>query len=129
MAQRLVTRLEDFFHRRTDGHLRSIIRYEPDEYEIVHIRTDVADRYSEDEIKTAIDDSRMESLMAPVYDKTFAEDHGELTCMVKAFENVIEMNFVLDDGLGAAVALDEEAMAETSGLVSDARDLVVNERQ
>lgn len=51
-------------------------------------------------VERAVDDSRMESLMAPVYGDLFSEDHGELTCLAKCFENVIEMNFVLADGVG-----------------------------
>lgn len=71
----------------------------------------------------------MDSLSAPIYKDTFSEDHGELTCMVQCFEIVIEMNFVLEDGVGAAVALDAEAFAETQGLVAEAREIVIEERE
>ena len=67
MATRMATRLEDFFEQRTDGKLRSIVKYEQDTYEIVHLRDDVAEQYTTDEIEFAIDDSRMESLTAPIY--------------------------------------------------------------
>lgn len=33
----------------------------------------------------------------------YPEGHGDITCMVKCFENVIEMNFVIDDGVGSVV--------------------------
>ena len=71
----------------------------------------------------------MESLTASMYAETFSEDHGQLTCLVQCFENVIEMNFVLEDGVGAAVALDAEAMADAHGLVAEARQIVLGERQ
>lgn len=71
----------------------------------------------------------MDSLTAPIYKNTFSEDHGELTCLVQCFENVIEMNFVLSDGVGAAVALDAEAMADSHGLVAEARQIVIEERE
>lgn len=48
--------------------------------------------------------------------------------MVDCFENVVEMNFALDDGVGAAVALDAEAMDEDDGFVPATPNIVVEER-
>jgi hypothetical protein len=129
MAMRMASRLEEFFEERTDGNLRSIVKYDHDSHDAVYLRDDVAEQYTEDEIKKAVDDSRMDSLTAPIYKDTFAEDHGELTCLVQCFENVIEMNFVLEDGVGAAVALDAEAFAESQGIVAAAREIVIEERE
>lgn len=129
MATRMATRLENFFEQRTDENLRSIVKYEEESYDIVYLRDDVAEQYTTEEIESAIDDSRMESLTAPIYENTYSEDHGQLTCLVQCFENVIEMNFVLEDGVGAAVALDAEAMADAHGLVAEARAIVMEERQ
>lgn len=129
MAMKMASRLAEFFQHRTNGALRSIVMYEPDDFAIVYLRDDVADQYTRSELEGAIDDSRMESMTAPIYENTFAADHGELTCLVKCFENVVEMNFVLEDGVGAAVALDEGAVDETHGLVSEAREIVVDERE
>ncbi|WP_066418707.1 hypothetical protein [Halorubrum aethiopicum] len=128
MAVKMASRLEDFFKHRTDDNLRSIVKYDHVSHDIVYLRDDVAAQYTEDEITNVIDDSRMDSLTAPIYKNTFSEDHGELTCLVQCFKNVIEMNFVLEDGVGAAVALDAEAFAESQGLVSEARELVIEER-
>lgn len=129
MATRMVSRLQEFFEQRTGEKLRSIVKYEADSFEIVYLRDDVAEQYGPSEIESTIDESRMESLSAPIYEDTYSEDHGDLTCMVQCFENVIEMNFVLEDGVGAAVALDAEAMADAHGLVAEARAIVIEERQ
>ena len=129
MAMKLASRLEAFFTQRTDDTLRSIIKYTPQSSEIVFLRDDVAEQYTRSELEHAIDDSRMESMTAPIYKNTFAADHGELTCMVKCFENVAEMNFVLEDGVGAAVALDAEALTESHGLVAEARAIIIDERE
>lgn len=129
MAVSVASHLRTFFETRTDGALRSIVTYEPDDSRIVYLRDDVADQYTETELEHAIDDSRMESMTAPIYANTFSADHGALTCMVKCFETAIEMNFVLEDGVGAAVALDDEAFAETHGLVSEAREIIIEERE
>jgi hypothetical protein len=129
MATRMATRLENFFEQRTDENLRSIVKYEEESYDIVYLRDDVAEQYTTEEIESAIDDSRMESLTAPIYEDTYSEDHGQLTCLVQCFENVIEMNFVLEDGIGAAVALDAEAMSDAHGLVAEARRIALEERE
>ena len=129
MATKIASRLEEFFTHRTDDALRSIIKYDPKSFDIVFLRDDVAEQYTRSELEHAIDDSRMESMTAPIYKNTFAADHGELTCMVKCFENVAEMNFVLEDGVGAAVALDEEALVESHGLMAEARALIIDERK
>lgn len=128
MASRVASRLREFFDEHTNGELRSIIRYDPDTVEIEYIRDDVAAQYSEAELKDAIDESRLESLYAPVYGHAFSKDHGELQCMITCFENVIEMNFAVADGVGVAVAVDAEAMDDTHGVLSQARNLVLEER-
>lgn len=129
MASRLAGRLETFFREKTGGNLRSIITYEMDDREFTYLRDDIADQYSTDELEKAVDDSRMESLSAPMYQDIYSEEHGDLSCLVKCFENVVEMNFVLDDGVGAVVALDIGALDGSYGLVSEAREIVEAERE
>ena len=129
MKDTVATRVEEFFKDRTAGNLRSIITYEKNEFDIVFVRDDVSEQYTPDDVEIAVDHARMESLTAPIYDGVYSVDHGELDCMVKCFERVIEMNFVLSDGVGAAVALDEAAMAEARGLVAEAREIIVEERR
>lgn len=128
MAVQMASRLETYFEERTNDALRSIIKYDHEGVDIVYLRDDVADQYSEEEILDAVDESRMQSLSAPLHEEAFSENHGDLECMVNVFEHVVEMNFTLDDGVGAAVALDIEALDERSGLVSGAREIVVEER-
>ncbi|MBX0324546.1 hypothetical protein EGH21_16070 [Halomicroarcula sp. F13] len=129
MSQRLASRLESFFRAETDGSLRSIVNYEQGDFTVIYLRDDVGDQYATEEIDKAIDDSRLESLAAPIYSDIFSEDHGELTCLVKCFENVIEMNFVIEDGVGTTVALDSDAFGDTHGLVADAREIAIQERR
>jgi len=129
MAATMVSRLEAFFQERTDGALRSIVRYDRDRIRLVYVRDDVSNQYSAAELETAVDESRMESLHVPVYERAFSKDHGDLQCMVNCFENVVEMNFTVEDGVGAAVALEAEALDDAHGLISEARDIVVDERE
>ncbi|WP_255152657.1 DUF7522 family protein [Halorarius halobius] len=124
----MASRLEEFFTQQAGEHLRSIVKYEHSTFELVYLREDIDDQYTDREIERAIDDSRMESLSTSFYGNLFSEGHGDLTCHVKCFENVVEMNFVLADGVGAVVALDADAMSEAHGLVADAREIVLEER-
>lgn len=128
MGSRVASRLREFFEERTNGELRSIIRYDDDTVDVEYVRDDVAAQYSDDELERAIDESRLESLHVPLYEHAFSKNHGDLQCMITCFENVIEMNFAIDDGVGAAVAIDAEAMDDAHGVVSEARDLVLEER-
>lgn len=129
MAMRVASELKELFGQQSDGNLRSVIKYEEQSSDIVYIRDDVAEQYDERELEAAIADSRMESLTAPMYNESFSDDHGDLSCIVQCFENVIEMNFVIADGEGVAVALNADAMAETHGLVAEAREIVLAGRK
>lgn len=129
MVSGFAGRLEAFLKEEAGEYLRSIIKYEMDAQELTYIRDDVVDLYSTEELESAIDNSRMESLSVPMYESIYSGDHGDITCLVKCFEHVVEMNFVLDDGLGAIVALDVEALEESHQLVSQARKIVEEERE
>lgn len=127
MDTRPSSQLKEFFQERATGDLRSVIRYDQDGIEVMYLRDDVADQYSVSELEDTIEESRMESLSAPIYENTFSKGHGELECMVNWFENVIEMNFIVDDGIGVAVALDVDQMGKANSLIADARRLVVDD--
>lgn len=128
MALKIASRLEAYFEEAVGDNLRSIVKYEPESAEIVYIRDDVAETYSDEGIADAIDDARMDAFSAPLYEDSFSADHGELTCLVQYFENAVEMNFVLDGMAGTAVGLDIEACQESRDLVTEARQIVLEER-
>lgn len=128
MESSAVGRLESFFHERAGDALRSIIAYDQGDHELVFLRDNVAAKYTDDELCGAIDGSRLESLYSPIYEDVYSADHGELQCLIQCFDDVIEINFVLGDGVGAAVALDATAMADAHGLLADARSIIVEER-
>lgn len=128
MNQQVASELQEFFEAEAKAELRSIVRYDLEGVEVEYIRDDVEEQYSEAEVAKAVDESRLDSLHAPLYEHTFSKDHGELQCMITCFENVIEMNFAIADGVGTAVAIDSEAMDEAHGLISEARNIVLRER-
>jgi len=128
MSVQVASQLKEFFEEHMDGELRSIVRYDLDEVDVEYIRDDVTDQYTEEELTKAIDESRLDSLHAPLYEHSFSKEHGDLQCMITCFEHVIEMNFAIDDGVGVAVAIDAEAMDEAHGLISEARNIVLEEQ-
>lgn len=129
MRTAAVDRLEEFFDERAGEKLRSIIAYDEDDHELVYLRDDVVTQYTDEELCEAIDGSRLESLYSPIYEDVYADDHGELQCLIQCFDDVIEINFALGDGEGAAVAIDAKAMAEAHGFVADARSIIAEERE
>lgn len=128
MVTRLAGHLEEFFAEETDGNLRSIIAYQPDGYEVYYIRDDVGDEYTPAEFDKSVADTRLDSLSRPLYESGFSDEHGDLTCLVQAFEEVVEMNFILADGHGVAVGLDAEALENNHGIGAEARDILLEER-
>lgn len=125
MVQHTTHELQDFLEQEAGDYLRSIIEYQEEEYEIIFIRDDVQEQYSLGEIDRAIKDSKLESLSGEYYESLFSEDHGDLQCIVKCFERVIEMNFALNDAQGIGIALDAEAMDQAHGLVTEARRIAL----
>jgi hypothetical protein len=129
MAAETIPRFRELFEDHAGEHLRSIVRYECDDYEVVSLREDVAVQYNDRELYEAVDQNRLDSLAPPVYEETFADDHGDMTCLIECFENVVDMNFILDDGIGVIVTLDAEAMAESHGLIATAHEILVAEHE
>lgn len=129
MAAQAATRLRKFFEDRVGDHLRSVIAYEGTTYDVVYLRDDIADRYSDDELRSAVDESILDSITAPVYESVYAEDHGKLTCLVQCFEAVVELNFVIADGKGVAVAIDEAGFMDASNLVAEGRRILLEKRE
>lgn len=100
--------LASFLQDRVGDNLRSVAHYDADSYDVVYLRDDVADQYSETDHDRVSREARLESV-----DREHQEDlyvHGRLECTVRAFENAVEMHFPVDDASGVTVALDAEAL-------------------
>lgn len=92
----------------TRSQLRSVVGYTPQSYTIHYIRKDVRAQYTEDEIKAAIEELRLETLEQDHMDNVFGAVHGDQQCSIAVFDRAIELNFVLGDGTGVEVAFDRE---------------------
>ncbi|WP_134670907.1 DUF7522 family protein [Halorussus marinus] len=114
--------LTEFLRERVGDHLRSVVHYTADDWQVVYLRDDVADRYADGEIERAVDDVRLEGLGKPHQESLY--DHGELNCTVKCFENAVEMHFAHDANTGTAVALDAEVFAVHNTFIGRCRELM-----
>ncbi|USZ68476.1 hypothetical protein NGM10_01750 [Halorussus salilacus] len=101
--------LTEFLQDYVGDHLRSVIFYDEDGAELLYVRDDVAEQYSEDEIGRVVDDVRLEAVEKPHQEDLYA--HGRLNCTVRCFDDAVEMHFPRDETSGTAVALDGEVFA------------------
>lgn len=101
--------LTEFLEEYVGDHLRSVIHYDEDGGEILYVRDDVADKYTEKEVEKIVRDVRLEAVEKPHQESLYA--HGPLNVTVRSFEDAVEMHFPNDETSGTAVALDGEVFA------------------
>lgn len=102
----LVTALQ----KEVDEDLRSVIRYDEDDYDIAFIRDDVDMIYDPDEIETVIDDLRLQGWGQSYLDDVF--NAGDLRCSTFAFEDAMVLLFGQNDFEGALVTYEMGAGVE-----------------
>ena len=122
MSREAAEELVEFLRTRVGDHLRSVIRYDRNGGEVVHIRDDVRKRYSPKELADVIDDNRLEAIEK--YHQESLYDHGALDCTVRCFDDAVEMHFVESETEGTAVALDAEAFAVHGTFVGRCREIM-----
>lgn len=102
---------------RSSGYLRSIVYYEADGYGVLFLRDDVEAEYDEDELDRAFEDARLEALSKPYQEDLYT--HGELNCVVRCFEEGVEMQFAITRTAGVAVAFDKGVLTEQRSVVGE----------
>lgn len=113
-------RLTDFLENRAGDHLRSVLRYDADEKNVVHVRDDVADEYSDDEVAAVMQDLRLEAIEKSYQENLY--DHGGLNCTVRCFDDAIELHFPRDETAGTVVALDADVLEAEATFVGECMD-------
>ena len=99
--------LATFVEERVESHLRSVVWYDQGDFEILYGRADVLSRYSTAEIEEVIAELALESREKPLKEQLYT--HGSLNCTIQCYEDGIEMHFVIGEGEGVAIGLDEDA--------------------
>lgn len=106
-----------FLLDRAGDAVRSVVRYDVDDSEVLFIRDDVDEGYSAVEIEMVIAALRREGERAERQEHVHA--HGKLNCIVRAFDDGLEMHFPYGDAEGVAVALEPQAAKQLYGFVDD----------
>lgn len=105
-----VSSLVQFLQEEINDHLRSVIHYDDDGFEVIYVRHDVAAEYTDDDINEVIQDLGMEAFGKPVQENLY--DHGELQCTMRWFDDGIELNFLASDTEGVAIGLSGKTFLE-----------------
>jgi len=101
-------RLAGYLREELGDDLRSVVWYDRDGYDVVHVREDVDREYSADEVHRVVRDLEIESIGKELQENLYT--HGDLTCTIRCFDGGIELHFIEDEGVGVAVALEPAAM-------------------
>ncbi|MDZ7701153.1 MAG: hypothetical protein U5J98_03305 [Halobacteriales archaeon] len=97
--------------------VRSVVRYDATDSEVLFLRDDVAETYDALGVETVVASLRREGEQAGRQEHVYA--HGELNCIVRAFDGGLEMHFPYGDVEGIAVALEPAAAEHLYGFVDD----------
>ncbi len=119
MVYELAGDIEELVHEHAGAFLRSIVVYTADNYEIRFVRDDVEENYDATEIERALDELRLETLEREYINSIFAEKHGEFISNILTFTEAVEMNFLVDEGVGMAIAVDREYFEQRGLFVHD----------
>jgi SpoVK/Ycf46/Vps4 family AAA+-type ATPase len=101
--------LTEFLKDYVGDHLRSVMYYDEAGADIVYVRDDVAEQYTDEDVEEVVHDVRLEAVEKPHQESLYA--HGSMNVTVRCFEDAVEMHFPHDEKSGTAVALDGEVFA------------------
>ena len=122
MSREAADELVEFLGSKVGENLRSVIRYDEDGGEVIHVRDDVRQEYTSAELDDVIADNRLEAIEKIHQESLYA--HGELDCTVRCFEDAVEMHFIESGTEGTAVALDAEVFAIHGMFVGRCREIM-----
>lgn len=109
MAPVTPERVATFLQQEVGDELRSVIYYDKETFDLVYVRDDVREQYSERDLERVRQELGVASFGKPALEDLYV--HGDLKCTVQCFEEAIEMHFLASDTEGIAVGLDPAAFA------------------
>lgn len=109
--------LADYLEGELGDDLRSVVRYDRDDHEVVYVREDIERQYSADDVRRVVRDLELESIGKELQEELYV--HGDLTCTVRCFEGGVELHFVEAEGVGVAVALEPAAMVSQKTFLAE----------
>lgn len=115
-------RLTQFLLDEVGDGLRSVVSHAGRTYDVVYVRDEVREQYTDDEVAQIVEDLVFDTL-----DKQHQEGmyvHGDLACTVRCFEEAVEMHLVLDDQRGVAISLEPTVLLEHQSFVGRCMEAV-----
>lgn len=112
--------LENIVKDEYGTHLRTIARYDSDDFDFIFLRKDVNDDYSANEMEKIFKELRMEDILDDYQEGLY--HLGEVLATQRLFERGVICHVNLGNGSGVIVTLDPEGAqdaAELSHLVVD----------
>lgn len=113
-----------FLTDRVGDDLRTVTRYSisGEGYEIVYARDDVLEQYEEETIDKIIYTYEMDSIGKAVEEDRY--EHGEMSCVVRCFEDGIEINLLGDDSGGVVIGLEAGTFLAHNTFVGKCMEIV-----
>ncbi|WP_435360003.1 hypothetical protein [Haloarchaeobius sp. DFWS5] len=100
----LVERLDD----ETDAALRLVVHYEGETREVIHVREDIRERFTEDELNERVKTLTMKGLGDAPTEATLS-DFGTLGATLRFFDEVVVAVFPDGEWSGVVVVFDRQA--------------------
>lgn len=108
MVYELSGEIDRLVREYTGPHLRSILVYTADDYDLQYVRDDVAEEYDDAEVELVVEELRLQTLEREYLDGLFEQKHGRIVSNVLTFADAVEINFLVDDGVGLSIAIDRD---------------------
>lgn len=117
MSRSSATDLVPFLKEEAGEYLRSVVHYCGKDREILYLKEEIEEQYTEDDLEDIF-----ESLFFEAFGRGYQEEmyvHGQLNCVVRCFDEAVELHFPHGETTGTAVALEPAATADLEGLVDN----------
>lgn len=116
MSKDTAQRLVDILHEWADEYLRSVAYFEKNKRDIIYIREDIKESYTEEDQAEVFNDLSFDALGKERQEDLYT--HGDLNCIARWFDDAIELHFPHDKRSGTAVALEPHAVLDLEGLIN-----------
>ncbi|SDM58007.1 hypothetical protein SAMN04487949_2149 [Halogranum gelatinilyticum] len=107
--------LVEFLKQEASEHLRSVIRYDDDEYDFLYIREDITSGYEFDEFARVVDDLRTVEQFE--VDHTSRLKAGNHHVTMRLYDRAAILHFGQGETFGTVVSLDSDAAENFAGFV------------
>lgn len=124
MAMRASKRLVEYLQDRAGDALRVVFHYDArnEGYEILYMRSDIEDEYTEAELHDHFDTFRRDTELAEVQQsKLHAGDHH---CSMRVYGETLLFNFTLGDDVNTIISLDPDVGRDLMGFVGNAMSML-----